>query len=76
LLGAFAVEIGPACPDLAAVLSAWPPLPEPLKAAIVAMVNLREKGNKRTIPEALLEDLRDGLSLNATRTTGPPGGDG
>jgi hypothetical protein len=38
LLGAFAAEIGPDCPDLAAVLSAWPRLPEPLKAGIVAMV--------------------------------------
>jgi hypothetical protein len=38
LLGALAAEIGPACPDLAAVLSAWPRLPEPLRAGIVAMV--------------------------------------
>jgi hypothetical protein len=35
-----------------------------------------EEANKRTIPEAPLEGLRDGLSLNYTRTTGPPDGDG
>ena len=34
-LGAFAPEI---CPDLAAVVAAWPGLPEALKAGIVAMV--------------------------------------
>ena len=38
LLGAFAAEIGPSCPDLAAVVSAWPRLPEALKTGIVAMV--------------------------------------
>jgi hypothetical protein len=32
--------------------------------------------NKRAIPEAPLEGLRDGLSLNYTRTTDPPDGDG
>ena len=38
LLGAFAAEIGPKAPDLAAVVSAWPGLPEALRAGIVAMV--------------------------------------
>ena len=38
LLGAFAAEIGPAAPDLAAVISAWPGLPKALRAGIVAMV--------------------------------------
>jgi hypothetical protein len=38
LLGAFAAEIGPAAPDLAAVVSAWLALPEALKAGILAMV--------------------------------------
>jgi hypothetical protein len=38
LLGAFAAEIGPAAPDLAAVVSAWPGLPEALRAGILAMV--------------------------------------
>ncbi|MBE3097831.1 MAG: hypothetical protein IMZ44_12000 [Planctomycetes bacterium] len=38
LLGAFAAEIGPKAPDLAAVVSAWPGLPEALRARIVAMV--------------------------------------
>jgi hypothetical protein len=38
LLGAFAAEIDPLCPDLAAVVNAWPGLPEALKAGIVAMV--------------------------------------
>ena len=38
LLGALAAEIGPSCPDLAAVVAAWPALPEPLRAGIVAMV--------------------------------------
>jgi hypothetical protein len=33
-----AAEIGPSCPDLAAVVAAWPALPEPLRAGIVAMV--------------------------------------
>ncbi|MCX5673260.1 MAG: hypothetical protein NTU94_18245 [Planctomycetota bacterium] len=33
-----AAEIGPSCPDLAAVISAWPCLPDALKAGIVAMV--------------------------------------
>jgi hypothetical protein len=32
LLGAFAAVIDPLCPDLAAVVNAWPGLPEPLKA--------------------------------------------
>ena len=38
LLGALAAEIGPSCPDLAAVVDAWPRLPNALKAGIVAMV--------------------------------------
>jgi len=38
LLGALAAEICPSCPDLAAVVTAWPHLPEALKAGIVAMV--------------------------------------
>ena len=38
VLGAFAAEIGPKAPDLAAVISAWPGLPEALRAEIVAMV--------------------------------------
>jgi hypothetical protein len=33
-----AAEICPSCPDLAAVVTAWPHLPEALKAGIVAMV--------------------------------------
>jgi hypothetical protein len=33
-----AAEIGPSCPDLAAVVDAWPRLLEALKAGIVAMV--------------------------------------
>jgi hypothetical protein len=38
LLGALAVKIAPAAPDLSAVLSAWNGLPDALKAGIVAMV--------------------------------------
>jgi hypothetical protein len=38
LLGALAAEIGPSCPDLAAVVNAWPGLPAALKAGIVAIV--------------------------------------
>ena len=38
LLGALAAEIAPAAPDLADLLTAWPTLPEALKAGIVAMV--------------------------------------
>ena len=38
LLGAFAAEIGPKAPDLAAVVSAWPALPQALRAGIVAIV--------------------------------------
>jgi hypothetical protein len=38
LLGAFAAEIGPQAPHLAAVISAWPGLPQALKAGILAMV--------------------------------------
>jgi putative SOS response-associated peptidase YedK len=37
-LGALASETVPAAPDLAAILSAWPNLPEPVKAGIMAMV--------------------------------------
>jgi hypothetical protein len=33
-----AAEITHVLPDLAAVLAAWPTLPEPIKAAILAMV--------------------------------------
>jgi N-acetylneuraminic acid mutarotase len=36
-------EIAPLAPDLAAVLSAWPDLPEPIKAGIVAMVQSVKK---------------------------------
>ena len=35
----------PAVPDLAAVLSAWPNLPEPVKAGILAMVELQQAGD-------------------------------
>ena len=38
LLGAFAAEIGPQAPDLAAVVSAWSGLPEALKAGIVVIM--------------------------------------
>ncbi|MBE3096622.1 MAG: hypothetical protein IMZ44_05770 [Planctomycetes bacterium] len=38
LLGACAAEIGPAAPGLAAVISAWPGLPEALRAGILATV--------------------------------------
>jgi hypothetical protein len=38
-----AAEIGPSCHDLAAVVSAWPALPEALKAGIVAMVKTVNK---------------------------------
>jgi len=38
LLGALAAEIAPVAPDLADLLTAWPTLPEPIKAGIVAMV--------------------------------------
>ena len=37
-LGALAERLSPAAPDLAAVLAAWPDLPEPVKAGIMAMV--------------------------------------
>ena len=39
-LGASAAELDPTAPDLAAVLSAWPTLPEPVKAGILAMVRV------------------------------------
>jgi len=38
LLGAFAENVAPVDPALAAVLSAWENLPDPIKAGIVAMV--------------------------------------
>ena len=38
LFGALAAEIAPVSPDLADLLTAWPTLPEPVKAGIVAMV--------------------------------------
>jgi len=38
LLGAFAEKVAPVDPALAAVLSAWENLPDPIKAGIVAMV--------------------------------------
>jgi hypothetical protein len=37
-LGALAEQLVPTAPNLAAVLTAWPTLPEPLKAGIAAMV--------------------------------------
>jgi len=40
LLGAFAAEITPTAPDLADLLTAWPALPDALKAGIVAMVKV------------------------------------
>jgi hypothetical protein len=43
LLGALAARIGPSCPDLAAVVSAWPALPDALRAGIVAMVKAAGK---------------------------------
>ena len=43
LLGAFAAEIGPKAPDLAAVISAWPGLPEALRAGILAMVKAADQ---------------------------------
>ena len=55
LLGAFAAEIGPSCPDLAAVVGAWPGLPEAVKAGIVVMV--KTCGNSRP---ARKEGLRHG----------------
>jgi len=39
LLGASGPGITPQDPDLAAVVAAWPGLPEALRAGIVAMVN-------------------------------------
>jgi len=43
LLGAFAAEIAPVAPHLADVLTAWPSLPEALKAGILAMVRAARK---------------------------------
>ncbi|MGO8899023.1 MAG: hypothetical protein ACLQU5_11860 [Isosphaeraceae bacterium] len=34
-------------PDLAAIVDAWPNLPEPLKAGILAMVRVAGKGGAR-----------------------------
>jgi NAD(P)H-hydrate repair Nnr-like enzyme with NAD(P)H-hydrate dehydratase domain len=44
LLGAFAAEIAPADPDLAALLAGWPTLPDPIRAGIVAMVKASGNG--------------------------------
>jgi hypothetical protein len=41
----FAAEVAPTAPDLAALLTAWPNLPEALKAGIVAMARATA-GNK------------------------------
>jgi hypothetical protein len=41
----FAAEVAPTAPDLAALLTAWPNLPEALKAGIVAMAKATA-GNK------------------------------
>ena len=45
--GAESAENAPTGPDLAKVIRAWPKLPEPIKAAILAMVktSTRPKGN-------------------------------
>ena len=37
-LGVLAARLSPDAPDLAAVLSAWPDLPDPVRAGILAMV--------------------------------------
>jgi hypothetical protein len=37
-LGALVAELAPSAPDLADLITAWPTLPEPLKAGIAAMV--------------------------------------
>jgi hypothetical protein len=42
LLGVFSAEIAPLAPDLADVLTAWPALPEAMKAGIVAMIKAQE----------------------------------
>ena len=47
LLGAFAVKITPLAPDLAKLLTAWPKLPDPLKAAVAAMVEATASKRKR-----------------------------
>jgi hypothetical protein len=46
LLGALAAEIGPSCPDLAAVVDAWPRLPEALRTGIVAMVKAAKRSGR------------------------------
>jgi hypothetical protein len=43
LLGAFGAEIAPLDADLAKLLTAWPNLPETLKAAILALVQAATK---------------------------------
>ncbi len=48
LLGALAAEIGPVAPDLADLLTAWPTLPDPVKAGIVAMVKAARSDSGRS----------------------------
>lgn len=50
-LGALAENMAPTAPDLAAILAAWPDLPEPVRAGILAMVKAtskREPGRERS----------------------------
>jgi hypothetical protein len=47
LLGAFAAKITPLAPDLAKVLTAWPKLPDNLKAAVLAIVRAGQGENER-----------------------------
>ena len=46
MLGALAAEIAPIEPDLADLLTAWPGLPEAVKAGIVAMVKATQGSAK------------------------------
>jgi len=46
LLGAVAEKLSKAAPDLSAILSAWPDLPEQIRAAIVTMVQAAKKEGK------------------------------